>query len=75
MKEQHHQIWFTNKKEAIQLDKIRLREVCKGYDVGEVIGNASKYKTKPSEKMKNFYLDTESKLGWCVIPKVILLYK
>ena len=71
--QQHHFAW-TDVKSAIRLDKHRITQVCENHDDGDANYQSLKYKKQSSKNVLNFYLDSKSKLSWCVIPKVKPLY-
>ena len=53
----------------INLDNIRINETCLKYENTE--GYGTEEYNRASKKIGNFYMDKNTRLGWCVVPKVI----
>ena len=61
--------WPPTLQQMINLDNIRINEMCLKYENTE--GYGTKEYTQASKKIGNVYMDKSTRLGWCVVPKVI----
>ena len=55
--------------QMINLDNIRINEMCLKYENTE--GYGTEEYNRASKKIGNVYMDKNTRLGWCVVPKVI----
>ena len=61
--------WPSTLEQMINLDNIRINEMCLKYENTE--GYGTEEYNRASKKIGNVYMDKNTRLGWCVVPKVI----
>ena len=61
--------WPSTLQQMINQDNIRINEMCLKYENTDGFGT-EEY-NRASKKIGNVYMDKNTRLGWCVVPKVI----
>ena len=61
--------WPSTLEQMINLDNIRIKEMCMKYKNTE--SHRTEEYNRASKKIGNVYMDKNTRLGWCVVPKVI----